>query len=590
MKKLFSLAWLLAGLLSFISRQAAHAQAPAWQSLTGVTVVSSGGSHVYATTTDSNGNIILVGGFAGAVNFGSTTLTSNSVDAFVAKFNPTSGRFVWAYQMGGGDTDEAVAVAVSGTSIYVTGAFQSAAAAFGSLNLANSSGGGNSFTNAYITKLTDAGGSASFVWVQQPTGVYDEYGTGLAVSGNDVYMTGKVLGASQPPPFPGGPSPCAGVCYNGVRFGTVASFQTRSAGFVAKLTDAGSSASFGWVLPIQEVDGDLRAIDVRAVTVNGSSVYVTGSFSGLNTMSFGSVGLPILGPDAQGFIAKVTDNGNTCSMAWVNRLASSSGEGRAVVANGTAVYVAGSFGGTGAFGTTSLVSTGAKEAFIAKLTDAGPNASFDWAQRAGGTGDDVATALVMRGFNLYAVGYTASAAADFGAATLTQSASQTLFVTKVSSGASGGFLWVQATGGVTGASAEPSSAGVAGSQLYVAGTATPTATFGTLSLASQGGSRNEVLATLADPTLTATTAALRPESIGLFPSPAHGRATVQLPAIPGAATATLTVLDALGRPVRTQMAATNSKAALDLTGLAPGLYAVRVTAGGSTATHKLVVE
>ncbi|MFD2721202.1 T9SS type A sorting domain-containing protein [Hymenobacter monticola] len=95
------------------------------------------------------------------------------------------------------------------------------------------------------------------------------------------------------------------------------------------------------------------------------------------------------------------------------------------------------------------------------------------------------------------------------------------------------------------------------------------------------------MASIADPTLTATTAVLRPESIGLFPNPAHGRATVQLPA--GAGPAALTVLDALGRPVRTQIA-TASKADLDLTGLAPGLYAVRVQAGGTTATRRLVVE
>ncbi|MGY3089209.1 hypothetical protein ACVWYF_002249 [Hymenobacter sp. UYAg731] len=64
-----------------------------------------------------------------------------------------------------------------------------------------------------------------------------------------------------------------------------------------------------------------------------------------------------------------------------------------------------------------------------------------------------------------------------------------------------------------------------------------------------------------------------------------------MPAIPGAtATATLTVLDALGRPVPTLIMPTNSKAALDLTGLAPGLYAVRVQAGGISVTRRLVVE
>ena len=87
-----------------------------------------------------------------------------------------------------------------------------------------------------------------------------------------------------------------------------------------------------------------------------------------------------------------------------------------------------------------------------------------------------------------------------------------------------------------------------------------------------------------------TTAALQPESVGLFPNPAHGTATIQLPAIPGAPTAPLTLLDALGRTLRTQTVSTNARAELDLTGLAPGLYAVRVQAGAATAMRRLVVE
>jgi hypothetical protein len=54
--------------------------------------------------------------------------------------------------------------------------------------------------------------------------------------------------------------------------------------------------------------------------------------------------------------------------------------------------------------------------------------------------------------------------------------------------------------------------------------------------------------------------------------------------------ATLTLLDAMGRTVRTQAAATNARTELDLAGLPAGLYAVRVQPGGSTATRRLVVE
>ena len=79
----------------------------------------------------------------------------------------------------------------------------------------------------------------------------------------------------------------------------------------------------------------------------------------------------------------------------------------------------------------------------------------------------------------------------------------------------------------------------------------------------------------------------------LTPNPAHGTATVQLPAVPGAAQATLTLLDALGRTVRTQLVplpAAGATAEVPLAGLAPGLYRLRVQAGGLLASRALAVE
>ena len=76
-----------------------------------------------------------------------------------------------------------------------------------------------------------------------------------------------------------------------------------------------------------------------------------------------------------------------------------------------------------------------------------------------------------------------------------------------------------------------------------------------------------------------------------YPNPAHGRTTVVLPIASGPAT--LTLLDALGRVVRTKLAtaaAATPATELDLTGLAPGVYALRVAAGGHTATTHLAVE
>jgi hypothetical protein len=57
--------------------------------------------------------------------------------------------------------------------------------------------------------------------------------------------------------------------------------------------------------------------------------------------------------------------------------------------------------------------------------------------------------------------------------------------------------------------------------------------------------------------------------------------------------ATLTLLDAVGRVVRTRtvpLAAGSQQAALDMADLAPGVYALRVAVGGSGGTTRLVVE
>jgi len=94
-------------------------------------------------------------------------------------------------------------------------------------------------------------------------------------------------------------------------------------------------------------------------------------------------------------------------------------------------------------------------------------------------------------------------------------------------------------------------------------------------------------------TPTATAAAPAPFSFALAPNPARTTATLTLPAVPGAGTAVLSLLDVLGRTVRTEtvaLPAAGLRHELHLVGLPPGLYALRVTAGAVTATRWLVVE
>ena len=82
----------------------------------------------------------------------------------------------------------------------------------------------------------------------------------------------------------------------------------------------------------------------------------------------------------------------------------------------------------------------------------------------------------------------------------------------------------------------------------------------------------------------ATTAAQAAPAGQLFPNPAHGTATLRLPA--GAARQPLTLRDALGREVRQYPAPAGPEAVLDLRGLPAGVYVVRCGA----LSQRLVVE
>ena len=82
-------------------------------------------------------------------------------------------------------------------------------------------------------------------------------------------------------------------------------------------------------------------------------------------------------------------------------------------------------------------------------------------------------------------------------------------------------------------------------------------------------------------------------TLEVFPNPAHQTVNLLLPAVAGAPSASVTLLNALGQPVRTSavvLTNTTTSAQLDLTGLVPGLYTVRVAAAGQSASQRLAVE
>ncbi len=436
-------------LLALLAGSAAHAQGPTEWQMPQTFIQANGSSHAAAVATDAAGNVFVAGSFTGTVSFGATTLVSAGLtDAFVAKWSPVKGRFEWARSMGSDAREEAMAVAVRGNSVYVAGAFYSFTVAFGTSILTNTNLTAAT-SDAFITKLTDQGSSADFNWAQPIWGPGNERANALALSESGIYVGGffesdvtafggKILNNGSSPlsdgfvgrltdaggstdfewvrPISGnGREEVYSLAVNGSSVYAAGSFSSKNAafgnlgltnlsdsdnsaptdGFLTRLLDTGTAASFAWVQNL----GDAAT----AVAANGNSMYVAGNATS-------SVVVNGSRPDDL-YVLKLTDQGNSAARVWERQL---TGPGRnslrGLTVQGTSVGVAGSFAGpTLGVGSQTLTNTGAvgtEEVFVAMLTDQGSTSAVAWAQQAGGSGNDTAEALALTPTGLYVVGTT----------------------------------------------------------------------------------------------------------------------------------------------------------------------------------------
>jgi len=114
-----------------------------------------------------------------------------------------------------------------------------------------------------------------------------------------------------------------------------------------------------------------------------------------------------------------------------------------------------------------------------------------------------------------------------------------------------------------------------------------------LAITNFGSSNVGVLlnTTFLKPVLTSTTTPAS-QQVALYPNPAQTSAFLELPASLGSRVVAATLLDALGRPVRTmQLPAQGSGAhSLDLRGLPSGVYALRLNTTAGTIVKQLAVN
>jgi hypothetical protein len=469
----FTVAWrrcllLLAVLLAY-GPTWAQQYTPEWQLALSTANTAAATSSVTATATDASGNVLLVGNFDNTVSFGTTTLTSyggGSRDIFVAKWSPTTKAFVWVMQAGSSSTDEVTAIAVNGSSIYLGGLIPSeSSASFGAISLAAATAAS---PEGFVAKLTDAGSTASFNWVRRvgapaTAATYTGITSLTPGSGNTLYLTGAIRGAAQ--------------------FGTLTATTAYGGldGYVAKLTDAGSTPTFNWV----QVLGGTGADITNALALDGTHLYLTGSYSG--SARFGAITLAAAPVSISGgdiFVTRLTDNGSTSQFDWAKGYGSPySDSGAELLANGTTLYLASTCGtGTMSFDTQNVVLSGFRstDVYLTKLTDTGTTCTAVWGTGGTGPSTEAVRGLVRNGNDLYLTGSTNGRFCTFGSIDFYNygnlSNTKDVYVAKVTdTGTASTVGWLQQAGSPY--DDEGLGLALAGNVLYVVGSQTPPARF-----------------------------------------------------------------------------------------------------------------
>ncbi|MDP1728271.1 MAG: LamG-like jellyroll fold domain-containing protein [Bacteroidota bacterium] len=208
------------------------------------------------------------------------------------------------------------------------------------------------------------------------------------------------------------------------------------------------------------------------VAVDGSgNVYVAGTFKG--NSNWGLTEITGAGNDI--FLSKYNSTGD---LLWVVSAGSTDDEAAssvAVDASGNP-YITGSFRSTATFGSSSVISAGSDDIFIAKYNSSG---NLQWVNRIGGTGQDVGNSLTIDATgNILLAGYFNGTISFSGSSTSLTSYGQSDFlVAKYNS--SGALQWAN-KGGSTGYDFAFGVATDLSSNVFVTGEIKGASTFGSV--------------------------------------------------------------------------------------------------------------
>lgn len=313
----------------------------------------------YGITVDNSGNCYITGLFYGAASFGSgyNVVSSGASDAdmFIAKYN-SAGTIVGVKDPVGDGYDFGSAIATDALgNIYVTGGFSTYGIFFGTSGSTIHYLPGTAI--AYVTDMfvVKYNSSLQAQWARQATGNSIDSGNDLvADNAGNVYVTGSFYSSAL-------------TFYNyGYPVPPVVSSVSGSGGsdmFLAKYNAAGS---FQWVRKAGGSSYEEGAGIAKNST--GSSIYVTGSFSGTTTFTSSGASEPLTAAggasDKDVFVVKYNASG---TIGWKQKGGgSATTKGESIgVDNGGNTYISGYSSGTSTFSSTPAFS--GSGGFIARL-------------------------------------------------------------------------------------------------------------------------------------------------------------------------------------------------------------------------------
>ena len=329
--------------------------------------LTASGSSIYVTGVFANNSANITNAqFAGQPLAGTSSATSD--DIFLAKYtdNGSSASGDWAVVAGGAGNDWGVGLAVSGSTVYLTGMTTN-----NSSNANNVVFGGQALTgassttsnDAFVASYTDQGSSASFNWARSGGGTGNDWSRSVATNGTDVFITGYAENNSSN----GSAVQFGGQALNGMG----SSIGTDL--FLVKYSAAGT---YGWAVA-GGGSGDDGGLDLA---VEGPSIWVTGYIrngaSNFNNVQFG--GQPLAGTSGtisrEAIVVKYTDLGSTASYNWGRSGGGDSGDqGDAIVVDGSRVFMSGSTSPPSTFGSQVVSSpVGPSSALLAEILDTAP--------------------------------------------------------------------------------------------------------------------------------------------------------------------------------------------------------------------------